>query len=145
MSAAKLFARSSSVVTPGLSICRNSARSAPSRSKAVDSAAAHSFQTGCCDVRVFPVSDKPDRFYCYENVCPILPERKKDRLPAVMGLFFVLSCYDMTFRTGLTRRKCIAISGVVSGQSSSYVMGIFLAFSNSASSASLNCRLTTLI
>ena len=67
-----------------LSIWRKPARPAPSRSKAARSAAAHSFQTGRCDVRVFPVSDKPDRFYYYDNVCPILPERKKDRLPAVM-------------------------------------------------------------
>ena len=58
--------------------------------------------------------------------------------------FFIISCYDMTLRTGLTRRNRIAISGVVSGQSSSKVMGIFLALSGSAGSALLNCRLTTL-
>ena len=63
MSAAKLFARSSSVVTPGLSICRNSARSAPSRSKAVDSKPAHSFHTGYCYGCVSLVSDNPDRRY----------------------------------------------------------------------------------
>ena len=33
--------------------------------------------------------------------------------------FFIISCYDMTLRTGLTQRNRIAISGVVSGQSSS--------------------------
>ena len=50
-----------------LSICRNPAPSASSRSKAVDSKAAHSFQTGRCNSCVFPVSDKPDRFYCYDD------------------------------------------------------------------------------
>ncbi len=53
--------------TLGLSICRNPAQPASSRSKAVDSMAAHSFQTvrhpGC----VSPVSAKPDRFYYYED------------------------------------------------------------------------------
>ena len=51
-----------------LSIWRKPARPASSRSKVVDSTAAHRFQTGRCDARGSPVSDKPDRFYCYENV-----------------------------------------------------------------------------
>ncbi len=55
------------LLPPDLSICRNPAQPAPSRSKAVDSKAAHSFQTVRCPGRVSPVSDKPDRFYYYED------------------------------------------------------------------------------
>ena len=51
-----------------LSILRKPAPSASTRSKAVDRTAAHSFQTGRCNGRVFPVSDKPDRFYCYDDL-----------------------------------------------------------------------------
>ena len=50
-----------------LSICRKPAQPASSRSKAVDSMAAHSFQTARCIGCVSPVSDKPDRFYCYDD------------------------------------------------------------------------------
>ena len=53
-----------------LSICRNPAQPASSRSKAIDSLAAHRFQTGRCNGCVFPFSDKPDRFY-YDKNCPI--------------------------------------------------------------------------
>ena len=48
-----------------LPICRNPAQPASSRSKAVDSKPAHSFQTARSKGRVSPVSDKPDRsYYC---------------------------------------------------------------------------------
>ena len=57
-----------------LPIWRKLALPASSRSKAVDSPAAHRFQTGRCNGCVFPVSDKPDRFYYYE-ICHILPDR----------------------------------------------------------------------
>ena len=57
-----------------LSIWRKPARPAAPRSKAVDSPAAHRFQTARCCGRVFPVSDKPDRFYYYYDICPILPD-----------------------------------------------------------------------
>ena len=53
--------------TLGLSICRNPAQPASSRSKAVDSMAAHSFQTVRCCGCVSPVSDKPDRFCYYDG------------------------------------------------------------------------------
>ena len=58
----------------GLSIGRSPAPPAPSRSKAVDSKAAHRFQTGRFNGCVFPVSDKSDRFCYYYDICPILPE-----------------------------------------------------------------------
>ena len=48
--------------TSGLSICRNPAQPASSRSKAVDSKAAHSFQTVLRPGCVSPVSDNTDRF-----------------------------------------------------------------------------------
>ena len=50
-----------------LSICRKPAQPASSRSKAVDSMAAHSFQTVRCCGCVSPVSDKPDRFCYYDG------------------------------------------------------------------------------
>ena len=56
------------------SFCRKPARPASSRSKAVDSKAAHRFQTGRNNSRVFPASDKPDRFY--GDICPILTYMK---------------------------------------------------------------------
>ena len=49
------------LVPPDLSICRNPAQPASSRSKAVDTKPAHSFQTVRRPGRVSPVSDKPDR------------------------------------------------------------------------------------
>ena len=58
-----------------LSIWRKPAQPTPACSKAVDSPAAHRFQTGRCNACVFPVSDKPDRFCYYYDICPILPER----------------------------------------------------------------------
>ena len=67
------------LVTTDLSICRNPAQPASSRSKAVDSKAAHRFQTGRCIGCVSSVSDKPDRLYYYED-CPVLPDRKKQSL-----------------------------------------------------------------
>ena len=69
----------------GLSIWRKPTQPASARSKAVDSTAADRFQTGRCDARVFPVSDKPDRFYYYGNICPILPERKNDNAGTMFG------------------------------------------------------------
>jgi hypothetical protein len=51
------------------------------------------------------------------------PSKKQTRLYHFFfgdpACFFMISCYGMTVRTGLTRRNRIAISGVVSGQSSS--------------------------
>ena len=61
-----------------LSIWRKPAQPASPRSKAVDSTAAHRFQTARCFDCVYPVSDKPDRFYCYDDICPILSEKKHD-------------------------------------------------------------------
>ena len=58
-----------------LSIWRKPTQPASSRSKAVDSTAAHRFQTVRCNGCVFPVSDKPDRFYYNDGLWPILPER----------------------------------------------------------------------
>ena len=65
-------------VTP-LSICRKPAQPASSRSKAVDSMAAHSFQTVRCYGRVSPVSDKPDRF-CYYDDYNVLSYMREDIL-----------------------------------------------------------------
>ena len=71
-SEARLLARSSSLDTfwltevYDLSIWRKPAQPASPRSKAVDSMAAHRFQTGRCNGCVFPFSDKPDRFYYYD-------------------------------------------------------------------------------
>ena len=56
-----------------LSIRLTPALTASSRSKAVDSKAAHRFQTSHCNGCVFPFSDKPDRVY-YDGICPILPD-----------------------------------------------------------------------
>ena len=52
-----------------------------------------------------------------------------------------------TRRTGLTRRNFIALSGVVSGQSSSKVIGIVLARSNSFNSSGVkaNSFITSLV
>jgi len=61
-----------------LSIWRKPVQPASSRSKAADSTATLSFQTVRCDDCVFPVSDKPDRFYFYK-ICPILSERKRPK------------------------------------------------------------------
>ena len=63
----------------GLSIWRKPTRPASSRSKAVDSTAAHRFQTVRCngDAKLVPLGPripgfhKPDRFYCYGSDCPM--------------------------------------------------------------------------
>ena len=62
-----------------LSIWRKPERPASSRSKAVDSTAAHRFQTVRCngDAKLVPLGPripgfhKPDRFYCYGSDCPM--------------------------------------------------------------------------
>ena len=71
---------------PDLSIWRKPAQPASSRSKAVDSTAAHRFQTGYRNGWVFPFSDMPDRFYWYGYVWSILPGRGM-RTISVSSLF----------------------------------------------------------
>ena len=75
-----------------LSIWRKQAQPASSRSKAVDSTAAHRFQTGRCNGCVFPVSDKPDRFYYYYDICPILHDKYKNVICSWMMKFLNIAC-----------------------------------------------------
>ena len=77
-----------------LSICRNPTQPASSRSKAVDSSVAHRFQTVRCPGRVFPVSDKPVRFCCYDD-CIMLPKEKRviyERFCCIQAIFIIFLC-----------------------------------------------------
>ena len=77
--------------TSDLSIWRKPVQPASPRSKAVDSKAAHRFQTGRCNGCVFPVSDKPDRF-CYYDDSPILPGKKKCIVKTRLVIYELCCC-----------------------------------------------------